>query len=386
MRATPNFLFAKVEAMANGKTPLRLTQVGHPFNPIGTGRATRIAFSSARAAGIDVGVRDVYNFQVPEGAQARDISPYMTSDFGLVNLFHLNGDEIEPALKHLGGLPEGHNIVAPFWELPHFPAEWAAQVNRFDEVWAPSGFIRDAVAAAVDIPVLHMPLATEIAVEGFLSRRYFGIPEDSFAFFTFFDGRSYMARKNPQAVVECFRRLVTAQPYARTTLVIKLHGGETAPVALQSFLRDLADLAGRVVVLEATMQEGQVHNLIRDCDAFVSLHRAEGFGLGLAEAMYLGKPVIGTAWSGNMDFMTAANSHLVPYALVPVPDGAYPHADGQEWAEPDLDAATAAMLALVDDPHAAKALGAKASRDIRTGHSYRAAGLRYAKRLVEILG
>jgi glycosyltransferase involved in cell wall biosynthesis len=185
-------------------------------------------------------------------------------------------------------------------------------------------------------------------------------------------------------VVECFRRLVKARPFARAVLVLKLHGGENAPAELQTFLDSLADLTGRVVVLDATMQEGQVHNLIRDCDAFISLHRAEGFGLGLAEAMYLAKPVIGTAWSGNMDFMTAENSHPVPYELVPVPQGAYPQAENQEWAEPNLDAATAAMLALVDDQAAAKALGARASQDIRTGHSYRAAGLRYAARLAEL--
>jgi glycosyltransferase involved in cell wall biosynthesis len=365
---------------------LQLTQVGHPFNPIGTGRATRMVFASARAAGIDVSVRDVYNFQVPEDAQTREIVPFVTTSFGKVNLFHLNGDEIEPALSHLGGLPEGYNIVAPFWELPRFPGEWAAQVNRFNEVWAPSAFIRDAVAEAVDIPVLHMKLATEIKLDGFLNRRHFGIPEDSFAFFTFFDGRSFMARKNPQAVVACFRRLVTARPFARATLVIKLHGGENATADLQHFLTEIEDLSDRVVVLQATMQESQVHNLIRACDAFVSLHRSEGFGLGLAEAMFLGKPVIGTAWSGNMDFMTAENSYPVPYELVPVPEGAYPHADGQEWAEPDLNAATAAMLALVDDSSAARALGAKASRDMRTHHSFRAAGLRYAARLAEIAG
>jgi glycosyltransferase involved in cell wall biosynthesis len=372
--------------MVNDNAPLRLTQVGHPFNPIGTGRATRLVFAAARAAGLHVRVKDVYHFQMPEGAQAREISPHLTTDFGPVNLFHLNGDEIEPALNHLGGMPHGYNIVAPFWELPHFPHEWAVQVNRFNEVWAPSAFIRDAVAAAVEIPVLHMKLPTEVALDGFLSRRYFGIPEDSFAFFTFFDGRSFMARKNPQAVVACFRRLVAARPFARAVLVIKLHGGENAPAELQNFLAGVEDLAGRVVVLQATMQEGTVHNLIRDCDAFVSLHRSEGFGLGLAEAMFLGKPVIGTAWSGNMDFMTAENSHPVPYALAPVPEGAYPHAQGQAWAEPDLDAATAAMLALVDYQAAARALGTKASRHMRTHHSFRAAGLRYAARLAEIAG
>jgi glycosyltransferase involved in cell wall biosynthesis len=362
----------------------RLTQIGHPFNPIGTGRATRLVFAAARAAGIEVAVRDVYKFQTPETAQARAIVPHLTDEFGPVNIFHLNGDEIEPALNHLGGMPAGHNIISPFWELPRFPAEWARQVERFDEVWAPSAFIQKTLEAAVTIPVWHMPLPTEITLESFLGRRHFGIPENSYAFFTFFDGRSYMARKNPQAVVDCFRQLIAARPFARTCLVIKLHGGDSAPAELQTFLASLKDLGPRIVIIDATMPEQDVHNLIRACDAFISLHRAEGFGLGMAEAMALEKPAIATAWSGNLDFMTPENSHLIPYTLTPVPKDAYPHSENQEWANPDLDAATHAMLALLDNPVAGRRIGKRAARDMRTQHSLRAAGLRYAARLAEL--
>ena len=134
------------------------------------------------------------------------------------------------------------------------------------------------------------------------------------------------------------------------------------------------------------MPEVKVHNLIRCCDAFVSLHRSEGYGLGLAEAMYLGLPVIGTGYSGNMDFMTQENSILIGYRLVPVPPDAYPHAEDQHWAEPDLDEATAHMIGLVDDPAVGRALGARGSRSVRIGFSYRAVGLRYAQRLARIAG
>jgi glycosyltransferase involved in cell wall biosynthesis len=361
-----------------------LTQIGHPFNPIGTGRATRLVFAAARAAGIEVAVRDVYKFQTPETAQARAIVPHLTDECGAVNIFHLNGDEIEPALKHLGGLPAGHNIISPFWELPRFPEEWARQVQKFDEVWAASAFIQKTLEAAVTIPVRHMPLPTEITLDSFLGRRHFGIPEDSYAFFTFFDGRSYMARKNPQAVVDGFRQVIAARPFARTCLVIKLHGGASAPIELKTFLASLKDLGPRIITIDATMQEQEVHNLIRACDCFISLHRAEGFGLGMAEAMALEKPVIATAWSGNMDFMTAENSHLITYKLIPVRKDAYPHAENQEWADPDLTAATNAMLTVLDNPPAGRLLGKRAARDMRTTHSLRAAGLRYARRLVEI--
>jgi glycosyltransferase involved in cell wall biosynthesis len=366
------------------QSPPKLTLVGHPFSPIGRGRALRVVFAACRRVGIETAVRDVWNVQEPEAAHKTSIAPFLTTSFGEINLFHLNGDEIEPALKHLGPLPSGYNIVTPTWELPSYPIKWAHQISQFDEVWAESNYVRQSIAAAVDRPVIHMPLPTEIELDFFRGRRYFGIPEGSYVFLLFFDCRSYIARKNPQAVVECFRRLLAARPLAPTCLVVKLHGAEAAPRELEGVLADLHNFRSRVVVLNTTMLEVEVHNLIRCCDAFISLHRSEGYGLGLAEAMFLGLPAIGTAYSGNIDFMTPENSIPIGYRLVPVPPGAYPHADNQHWAEPDLDEATTQMIRLIDDPAAGRALGVRASRSIRTNFSYRAAGLRYARRLTQI--
>jgi glycosyltransferase involved in cell wall biosynthesis len=112
--------------------------------------------------------------------------------------------------------------------------------------------------------------------------------------------------------------------------------------------------------------------------------RSEGFGLGLITAMFLGKPVIATAYSANMDFMTERNSCLVRYDLCAVPDGAYPFGEGQVWADPDVDQAVEYMLRLVSDRDYARSIGEQASRDIRVDFSYRAAGLRYNHRIDEI--
>jgi glycosyltransferase involved in cell wall biosynthesis len=160
-----------------------------------------------------------------------------------------------------------------------------------------------------------------------------------------------------------------------------LHGRETAPAEIQEFLDSIDDLRQYVVILTETMEENEVNNLMRCTDAFVSLHRSEGYGIGLAEAMYLGRPVIATGYSGNMDFMSSDNARLVDYTLIDVSPGAYPHAECQSWADPDLDSATAHMIALVDDPGAARDLARRGSLSIRTGFSYRTAGLRYANRL-----
>jgi glycosyltransferase involved in cell wall biosynthesis len=355
--------------------------VGHPFMPIGTGHALRTVFSSLRSVGVPVKVRDVWHFQAPEPAQVAMLVPVVTESYGAINIYHLNGDEVENALEHLGPLPPGRNIIYPMWELPRYPSVWARQLERFDEVWAASAFIERSISQEVDCPVLHMPLATEISLDRFFNRRYFGIPEGAFTFLFSFDCRSYIARKNPQAVVACFRRLLAARPWAQVCLVMKLHGRETAPVEIQEFLDSVDDLRRHAVILTETMEENEVYNLMRCSDAFVSLHRSEGYGLGLAEAMYLGRPVIATGYSGNMDFMASDNARLVDYTLIDVPSGAYPHAEGQRWADPDLDSATAHMIALIDDPGAARDLGRRGSLSIRTGFSYRAVGLRYANRL-----
>jgi glycosyltransferase involved in cell wall biosynthesis len=367
------------------RTPRQITLIGHPFSQIGNGRSMRVAFAACRSVGIDVAVRDVWNLDEPNAAQAASIVPKMTTSYGAVNVFHLNGDEVGPAFERIGPPPAGYKIIVPFWELSRYPTEWARQLERFDEVWAASEYIQKTIADAVARPVIRMPLGIEVSFEEFRSRRYFGIREDSYVFLFFFDCRSYITRKNPQAVVECFRRLVAMRPWSHVCLVMKIHGIEQAPLPVQDFLDSLSDLHERVVLLTGTMSENDVHNLVRCSDAFVSLHRSEGYGHGMAEAMYLGLPVIATGYSGNLEFMTSEVANLVGYSLIPVPAGAYPHAEGQRWAEPDLDQAVSYMAALVDNPSAGRAIGAKASRHIRTNFSYRASGLRYIRRLDEIM-
>ena len=365
---------------------LKLTLIGHPFIPLGIGRALRVSLAACRAVAIDAKVRDVWNYQAPEAAQVIQIVPFLTAEYGAVNLFYLNGDEIGAALDRMGPLSTGYNIVLPNWELPRYPEEWARELERFDEVWAASKFVQQSIANAVSRSVTHMPLPTEISLSEF-SERYVGslaIPENCYVFLFFFDYRSYASRKNPAAVVECFRRLMAARPWARTRLVIKTHGAESSPAEAEKLMADLEDIRERVVILNKTMSESEVHNLIRSCDAFVSLHRSEGYGLGIAEAMYLGLPVIATGYSGNMDFMSTENSIPIKYHLVPVPDGAYPHSQDQVWAEPDLEQATARMIDLLDDPKRGRELGKRASRSMRVNFSYRAAGLRYLQRLTEI--
>lgn len=351
------------------------------------GEHIRSAYRSFRSVGAMPHVLDIYEMNPPNGDSPRGLQESLTRRFSEINIFHINGDEVEQALSHLsceGFSDEIYRIIYPAWELPRYPKEWGMQLERFHEIWAPSLFIKQSLEESVAVPVIHMPLACEVPLSSFQGRRHFGIPENTYAFLFFFDFRSYIARKNPYAVVEAFRELLSNRPYAPLSLVMKLQGVEYAPNEARQFLASLSDIGNRMILLDKVMEDNEIKNLIRCCDCFVSLHRSEGFGRGLSEAMYLGKPVIATAYSGNMDFMTPENSMLVNYELVNVPKGAYPFGEGQVWAEPDLEDAVTHMLRLIDDPSLCRRLGKHASLTIRRDFGYRKSGLRYLARVREI--
>ena len=357
--------------------------VGHPFAPIGMGEHLRSTFRALRAAKLRVQLLDVYGTSNPDSRLREELEPFLTDSVdAATGVFCLNGDEVEPVLRHLGDRADGHKrIIYPAWELPKYPAEWARQLERFDEAWAASAFTEGSLRSSVSIPVHHLPLATQPRYSQPLARRSFGIPEDSYTFLTFFDFRSYVERKNPYGSIEAFRRVLDERPDLDIQLVVKINGSDKHPQQAQDFHDHVRSFADRLVVLDRTMTDTEIKALHVCCDAFISLHRCEGYGFGLAEAMYFGKPTVATGYSGNMDFMTRETAHLLDYDLVPVPEGAYPHGAGQVWADPNLDQAVTAMISLAEDPERGRALGAEASRHIRVHFSYRAIGLRYAKKL-----
>jgi len=362
--------------------------VGYPFSPTGMGEHARSTARALVAAGIEARLVDV----APPGApRASDLEhafgAWASPGLGRgVNIFCVNADEVDRvcALLDRDAFAAAHNVVYPAWELAAFPEPWARKLDRFDEVWAPSAFIQAAVAPVVRRPVLHMPLAVELTFESFLGRRHFAIPEDAFVFLFFFDFSSYADRKNPMAVLEAFERLAVRRPHADLHCVIKFRGAADTQDARRALEARLAALGGRVQAINADLSDNEIKNLVRNADVFVSLHRSEGFGRGMAEAMAMGRAALATGYSGNLDFMTPDTSFLVDHRLVPVAPGAYPFGEGQVWAEPSVEHAAALMETALDDPAGLIERGRLARRHIRTHFSARAIGLRYAARLAEL--
>lgn len=360
--------------------------VGHPYAPIGMGEHVRCTYRALRSVAMRPTLTDIYKLVEPGTDELQEFAGVCVDQPSDINVFHINGNEVEQSLKHLEvhNRWDGYNIVYPAWELSRYPKEWADQLDRFDEIWAPSWFIKESLETACKKSVIHMPLACEVVMTSLISRRYFGIPETDYTFLFFFDIRSYTSRKNPRAVIESFRRLLKARPFAKVRLILKINGAEMAPDVMRQLHDELTGIANHVTILHQLMTDNEAKNLVRCCDCFVSLHRSEGFGRGISEAMALGKPVIATGYSGNMEFMNTDVSFPVAYDLIPLCEGEYPHGENQVWADPDIEVAANYMVKLTDEPELGWAIGKMARTHMKKNYSYSAIGLNYRTRIEEI--
>lgn len=286
------------------------------------------------------------------------------------------GNFIDGAL----GLPDAYDIGYWYWELEQMPPSWAAHGAIVDELWVATGFVAAAARRLFDKPVFTVPppILPARPVRAF-SRSEFGLREGDFVFMFSFDMGSFPARKNPEAVIDAFRQAFAPSVHD-VALVIKCQRGHTCAAA---YAQLHARVAGdpRIRLVEATMTREQLTGLQSVIDSYVSLHRSEGLGLGLAEAMALGKPVIGAGYSGNLDFMNENNSLLVNYHLIPLAADDYLDWRGQHWAAADGDHAAAHMRRLYDDRAFAAALGARGRDTLLREWSPLAAGRRIRARL-----
>jgi len=366
-----------------------ITLAGHPLAPIGMGQHFRAVFRALAKVYVSTSIVDIYGADRPDPELYAEFSPHHAAEIGEgINIFCINGDEIAAARTHLKNrkIGAGYNIVFPMWELPRYPAVWARELETFDEVWTASEFTRQSIAQAVSKPVHVAGLGCEVHRMALHSRRKFRIPESSYAFLFAYDFLSFQDRKNPFAVIQAFREVVERLPDADIALVVKTNHKSRRPDQYDSLIEQLKDVQDRVVLIDETLSDAEMKCLLHLCDCFVSLHRSEAFGFGIAEAMYLSKPVIVTAYSGNMEYCDPTSARCVGYDLIPVAPNAYPHWQDQQWADAHVAEAADAMINFLRNPEEGRALGRRANAQMKTNFSYRAIGLRYLNRLDGIVG
>jgi len=362
--------------------------VGYLRLALGLGEAGRSTLQSLAAGGIDArGV--AVSLNSASAANDTRCEPLLAEQASApVQVFSINADQIGQVIDHLGDRlrPDSYRIITPFWELSRLPEAWAGAFDLVDEVWAPTRFIQTMLTRRIDKPVVRMPLVLEFEPPARMPRSRFNLPDGRFLFFFAFDYFSFVERKNPLAVVEAFRRAFrTGGRNAPATLVLKTLNSEIVPANAQA-LRDSLQDNPDVILIERTLTRQATLALIDACDAVVSLHRSEGLGLLIAEAMVLGKPVISTDYSATTELVSPETGYPVDYRLVPVRDGEYPFHDGQHWADADVDHAAWQMREVFEDAAGVARRVAAARVHVHAGYGQAAVSARQVARLRMIEG
>jgi Glycosyl transferases group 1 len=366
-------------------TAVRVT--GYLGHSLGLGAAARGYAKALRAAGVPVSTVSVplHHLAVPVE---------LDSDYGRhgfedavhegghgFELVAVNADELPGFVERLGeDYFEGPRIGIWGWETNSIPPRWQRAFELIDEIWVYSTFMAENIGAVAPVPVTVLPPPVEAPVEPLEPTRL-GVP-DGFLFLFVFDYLSTIQRKNPVGLIEAFKRAFA--PGAGPQLLIKTINAPLRPLADEQVLW-AAHGRPDVHVLDRSLPSGELAALMAACDCYVSLHRSEGFGLTMAEAMAMGKPVIATGYSGNVDFMNEHNSYLVDYTLGRVgPDVEIYPPDG-EWAEPSVAQAAELMRCVVEAPEEASVVGARAREDITATLSPRVTGAAMRRRLEQLL-
>ena len=258
-----------------------------------------------------------------------------------VSLFHVNPDVADVAAQ---ALPQSfwnapYKIAFWVWEASVVPETWIRLAETFDEVWTPSTYAHTILSRALPVPVRYVPHPIVVTKH---ERRG---AEESATFLCMFDYQSSFERKNPLGAIAAFQAAFTAHEDVR--LLIKCINSERHKADHRRLLHAAAE-DERIDVLDTYLRSSAVHALMAQATAVVSLHRSEGFGLHLAEAMALHTPVIATNFGGNTDFMNADNSYLIDCALQPLERNIGPYLKGSQWAEPNLDHAAVLLRALYE--------------------------------------
>lgn len=354
-------------ACVEAKLPFGVNVAGYVQSEKGVGEAMRAGLRALEVATIPYVVNNVedpgsVNAEQPP-LNLSEQSPYK------VNLIYVNPDAVPyfaerqvSGQQRNGYFRDRYSIGCWNWELSSFPAEWQESFSYLNEVWAPSTFVWECLSRVSPIPVTRVPYAIDLnlKISAEWTRARLGLPPEGFVFLYLFDFHSHAERKNPLGLIQAFKTAFGERQDVQ--LLIKGSHSSFAPRTLVK-LREAAQGAN-VKLYDNVLPRPAINALMALSDCYVSLHRSEGFGLTPCEAMSWGKPVIATAYGGNVDFMTPNNSFLVKYRLIEIEKDHGPYKKGCVWADPDLEHAAELMRYVYENREPAAAVGQQGREDV----------------------
>lgn len=383
----------------NNKTSQTSPSLGSPRKPFGVNIAGYIASEKGLGEGVRANIRSLNTTNIPyvlnhfvDAHNCKNIdrtyTQFSEENPYSINLVHINAFE---QLYFMEGLRKkylhGHyNIGFWAWEFSKFPLEWLSSFRYFNEIWVPSSFDQKAISLVSPIPVITVPhsLPENLELLG-LTRSHFGLLEDDFIFLFIFSFHGHFTRKNPLGLIQAFRKAFSKKD--QVCLVLQCAHSEFFPGEFLEMRQAAQD--NKIIIINNILNRNEVNTLMHLSDCYISLHRSEGFGLTMAEAMHLKKPVIATGYSGNMDFMNTNNSFLVKYKLVDVNVvdimkrgwSPLPFQKGYIWAEPDISHAAELMRYVYEKKKDAAKIGERASEDIKRNLNPKSVGSIITNRL-----
>lgn len=359
-------------ARLDSRRPAGLNLIGYFESPSGIGQSARSLADAAEKAGIAVARLDVSR----SPRALRGAAPYD------VNLYHVNADGAAAIVEELGpGLHSGRaNVAYWYWESEEFPARWQDRFDYFDEVWVASEFCRSAFASRSPIPVVLVPPAVALSAPAGDVRGRAGLAASDFLVLTVLDALSVPERKNPLGAIRAFARAFPGSSEA--LLRVQIRNLDKVPGLREALLE--AGRGARISITDATLSRTELESLFAACDAYVSLHRAEGFAFPIAEAMALGKPVVATGYSGNADYFDETTGFPVAWGYGELPASIRDYEKGTRWAEPDEEDAARLLRRVFERREEAARQGRAAARRIAQLYGQDPVARRLSSRLEEL--
>lgn len=337
---------------ASGKRGVEV--VGFFHSASGIAESARLCAKQLQENGIPVRCVSVEPFFRKQGNMVWDFKDTATEEEIGCRIIHLNPPMIPPYAL-LGGIKKFasvYNVGYWAWELEQLPPEWVRATRYMNAIMTPSEFSSNAIRKATSKPVLTVPHPVTKGEASAGMRQKLGLDQSHFVISMIFSYESSIERKNPHAAIRAFKLAFPDSPDVRLVLKTSKGGDD----AIRSEIQQIIDNDVRILVVEQMWDKEDINALIAESNVYLSLHRSEGFGLTLAEAMLLDTVVVATDWSGNIDFCTEQNSFPVPYNLVGVQSGhaAFEGLEGSQWAEADVSKAAAILRDIHANPAQAR--------------------------------